>query len=135
MRGPIDFIIVSFKGPKFDGSILKELTDALGKGIIALVGLSIIYKDKEGAVSSLDVAEVGDSYVTDFVSSFPPETTEVDQDDIDETGELMENDSAAALLIIEHLWAKPLKQAILDAKGELIADGRIHPEALAELNT
>jgi len=38
------------------------------------------------------------------------------------------------VLIIEHLWAKPLKEALLKAGGKLVAEGRIHPEAEVELS-
>jgi hypothetical protein len=133
MRGPIDFIIVSFKGPKFDGSILQALGDALDKGIIGLVGLSLLAKDAEGTVTSLNVADVGDKYITDFAQKYPATQSEVDQDDIDETAELLEPDTAAGLLMIEHLWALPLKEAIINANGVLLAEGRIHPEAAAAL--
>jgi uncharacterized membrane protein len=40
------------------------------------------------------------------------------------------NDSAAALFLIEHLWAKELKQALRDANAYLIAQGMVTPEAL-----
>jgi hypothetical protein len=46
----------------------------------------------------------------------------------------MANNTSGALLMIEHLWAIPLKQAIINANGTLVADGRIHPEAAAELS-
>jgi hypothetical protein len=62
MRGPIDYIIVGFEGNKFDGSILKALGDAIDKGTIDLVALVLISKDKKGNVSTLDIANLGDSY-------------------------------------------------------------------------
>jgi hypothetical protein len=134
MRGPIDFIIVGFQGPKFDGSILKALMGALDKGVIGLVALSIIHKDAKGNVSEMSVADTGDGFATEMIESHPPQLTKADQEDIEEAGGLLENDSAAALLIVEHLWAIPLKEAITKAKGVLLADGRIHPEALAGLS-
>ncbi len=36
--------------------------------------------------------------------------------------------------MIEHLWALPLKKALIDANGVLLAEGRIHPDAANELN-
>ena len=56
------------------------------------------------------------------------------KEDIDEMGDLLENNTAAGLLVIEQLWAKPLKKALLDANGVLVAEGRIHPEAAQELD-
>ena len=43
------------------------------------------------------------------------------------------NDSAAALLLIEHHWAVPLRDAIARAGGFRISDGFISPLDLIEL--
>jgi hypothetical protein len=133
MRGPIDYIIVGFEGKKFDGKILKALSDALDSGVIGLVALSVISRDKDDNIMMLDVTEVDDGFALDFLKSHKPEKLSVDQEDIDEVADLIAENTTAGLLVVEQLWAKPLKQAILDAKGVLLAEGRIHPEAAAEL--
>ena len=43
------------------------------------------------------------------------------------------NDSAAALLLIEHHWAVPLRDAIAWAGGFRISDGFISPLDLVEI--
>lgn len=134
IRGPIDFIVVGFKGNKFDGSILRELGDAVNKGLIKLIGLSVIGKDSNGDITTLDVSEINDESIKELTSSALMDKDIIEQDDINEVSELLENNTAAGLLIIEHVWAKPLKQAITNAKGYLIADGRIHPDAAMDLS-
>ncbi|MGB4758947.1 MAG: DUF6325 family protein [Candidatus Saccharimonadales bacterium] len=135
MHGPIDFVIVGFQGNKFDGSILKALGEALDKGVIGLVALAFISKDEAGAVTVLDINSVDDAYLVDFAQKYPSSNADiVDQDDIDEMADLLENNTAAGMLVVEHLWAKPLKQAIINANGVLLADGRIHPDAASEIN-
>lgn len=69
-----------------------------------------------------------------FVEEHPLHNELVDTSDIAEVADLLEPNTAAGLLVIEHLWAKPLKKAIADAGGFLIVDGRIHPDAANELN-
>lgn len=133
MIGPVDYIVVGFEGNKFDGSILKTLADSLDKGIIGLVALSVIARDKDDNIVSLDIADLGDEYIVQFVSKYNPQQKPVDSDDIAEVADLINKDCAAGLLVIEHLWAKPLKQAIADAGGVLLADGRIHSDAVKEL--
>lgn len=134
MRGPIDYIIIGFEGNKFDGSILKALTDAIDKGIIGLIALSAIIKDEAGNVSTLNISELDDQVAVDFVQKYKPTSDQITQDDIDEVGDILVENSSAGLLVIEQLWAKPLKEAIIGANGYLIAEGRIHPEATLELN-
>jgi hypothetical protein len=134
MRGPIDYIVVGFEGNKFNGSILSALTDALDKGIIGLIAISLISKDENGNVVAVDLAETGDSYILEFVEKYKSSNDLVTKDDIDEVAELLENNTSAGLLVVEQLWAKPLKKALIDANGVLVAEGRIHPDAAEELN-
>lgn len=133
MKGPIDYIVVGFDGNKFDGSILKALGEAIENNTIGLVALSVVSKDNNGQVTSLDVAAAGDQYIIDFVEKYKPNNDVVSMDDIDEVAELLKPNTTAGFLVIEHIWAKPLKKAIIDANGFLIAEGRIHPEAVSEL--
>ena len=133
MRGPIDYIIVGFKSPKFDGSILKAVGDAIDSGVISLVALAVVAKDKKGEVTDVSIADT-DGELVAFAEKYKASDKDVTKEDIDEVGDLLENDSAAGLLVVEQLWAKPLKKAILDANGFLIAEGRIHPEAAEELS-
>ncbi len=134
MRGPIDYILVGFDGNKFDGSILGALKDAVGSGVIAVVAISFVTKDVDGVITTLDLAESGDNEMTALIEQYNPDSSLVDQEDIDEISELIEPNTSAGLLVIEHLWAKPLRDAILGANGFLIAEGRIHPAAASELN-
>lgn len=135
MRGPIDYIIVKFEGNNFDGSILKALAESIDKGVIALVALAVVTKSKDGTITKADVASMGDDYIAEFSQKYPTDEDEINQDDIDEVADLLEADTSAGLLIVEQLWAKPLKEALLKAKGTLVAEGRIHPEAAAELES
>lgn len=135
MTGPIDYIIVGFEGNKFDGSILKALSEAIDSGVINLVSLNVISKDNDGVVTTVDIDSTGDSVIVEFTEKYSTNKKgNADQDDIDEVSDLIENNCTAGMLVVEHAWAKPLKKAIMDAGGVLIADGRIHPDAAAELN-
>lgn len=133
MRGPIDYIIVGFENAQFDGSILAALSDAIDKGIIKVVALSFVSKAADGTVTTLDVAQLNDNYVVDFVQKYGVSSDSITSDDTAEVAEVLNEGEAAGLLVIEQVWAKPFKQAVINANGYLIAEGRIHPEAVAEL--
>ncbi len=134
MRGPIDYIIVGFEEEgKFDGSILNSLVEPIESGVIKLVALSFVSKDQEGTVTSIDVTEMGDDVLVEFSQKYQTENDSVTAEDLAEVGDILEDGASAGLLVVEQLWAKPLKKALLDAKGFLVAEGRIHPEAALEL--
>ena len=124
MKGPIDFIIVGFNGANFNGSILRELQESVENNTINVIALAVVAKDSSGVVTRLSAQ---------FLSQAASNEQLVNQEDIDEVGELLENDSAAGILIIEHLWARGLKKAIINANGYLIAEGRLRSDVINEL--
>jgi uncharacterized membrane protein len=150
--GPVQLIVLGFEHPEFHGEIIAELErlkekdtvrviDALAvhkdaDGEIEVVHLSNLTKDeaielgsKVGALVGLGIegeegmhagAEAGAEAAADGVSVFSDEEA---WDVVEE----IPNDSAAALLLIEHHWAVPLRDAIARAGGHRISDGFISP--------
>jgi uncharacterized membrane protein len=133
MRGPIDYVVVAFDGNNFDGSILEELEKQVEAGVIDVLDMALLMKDENGELTSISVQNTEDEVVTTFITSNGITGDLIGDDDLDEIGELLDNNTSAGLLIIEQLWAKGLKEAIIDAGGKLLIDGRIHDEAAAEL--
>lgn len=131
MRGPIDYIIVGFEVNNFTGEILKELEAASKNGTISVLALALIARDNEGNVAALSVT---DDETLRLIAGFDLDQNLISDEDVAEVGDLLEDNSSAGLLIIEHLWAKGLKKAITNANGVLISEGRIHPEASKELD-
>src|SRR5213083_267279 len=156
--GPVQLIVLGFSHPEFHGEIIAELErlresdtvrviDALavhkdaegeievqhlsnlskdeaielGSKVGALIGLGI--EGEEGAIAG---AEAGAEATTEGVHMFSDE----------EAWDVLEeipNDSAAALILVEHHWAVPLRDAIARAGGFRIGDGFISPLDLVEI--
>jgi hypothetical protein len=61
------------------------------------------------------------------------------EDDVQKLGSEMPEDMTAGVLVIEQLWAKGLKKALLDKNAVILAEGRLHPDvveaAVEELET
>jgi len=129
MLGPIDYIAVSFKGNNFDGSVLDALAEAVDSGVIRVIDLLLIVKDHDGSVTLAEIEDQGEdlkglSKSLGNIGALPLLT----EDDAIKLATEMKNDTSAGVLIIEHLWAKKLKKALLDKGAELTAEGRIHPD-------
>jgi hypothetical protein len=87
----------------------------------ALVGLGI--EGEEGMVAG---AEAGAEAAANGVTVFR------DEDAWDVIGDIPA-DSAAALILLEHQWAVPLRDAVMRAGGFRLADGFISPLDLVEI--
>jgi rRNA maturation endonuclease Nob1 len=132
MLGPIDYIVVGFVGNNFDGSVLEELKKAAENGIIRVVDLLFVIKDEDGNVT---MAEIEDQHeeLKEVAKAIGHEgdLPLLSEDDVEKLGAKMDNDTSAGVLVIEHLWAKGLKTALIDAGAFLIDEGRIHPDTIA----
>jgi uncharacterized membrane protein len=156
--GPVQLIVLGFEHPQFHGEIIAELErlkesdtvrviDALAvhkdaNGEIEVQHLSNLSKDeaielgsKVGALVGLGIegeegmiagAEAGAEAAEDGISAFSDE-------DAWDVIEEIPNDSAAALVLIEHHWAVPLRDAVARAGGYRISDGFISPLDLVEI--
>jgi uncharacterized membrane protein len=54
----------------------------------------------------------------------------LDRDDIDEIADLIPRGTAAAFILLEHLWAIGLKEALRNSNGAVIAHGWLTPATL-----
>ena len=96
-------------------NLTKDEAIELGSKVGALIGLGI--EGEEGLEAG---AEAGALAAADGVEIFSDEQAWDVLEDIP-------NDSAAALLLIEHHWAVPLRDAIARAGGFRLSDGFISP--------
>jgi hypothetical protein len=140
MIGPVDYVVLGFEGNNFDGSILRELTKAVDNDTIRVLDLLFIMKDKDGAVVEAEFEDQSDEFKEMFGNLDRADDMPLLSDsDVEKIGRQMDKDTSAGVLVIEHIWARDLKKAVLDAGGMLLADGRVHPEAvetaLADLST
>ena len=132
MLGPIDYIAVTFKGNNFDGSVLEALSKATESGVIRVVDLLLVIKDAEGHVEMAEFEDQEDDLkevakLLGHKGDLPLLT----EDDVQKLAAQMSNNTSAGILVIEQLWAIPLKEALLHVGGQLLAEGRIHPDKVS----
>jgi len=157
--GPVQLIVLGFKHPDFQGEIMTELERLHENGTVRVIDALAAYKDAEGELevehlSNLagdGASEVGSAIGTvligmGFEGEEWTETAAIagaetvaagggvrplDQPDGWDVLEDIPNDSAAVLVLLEHRWASPLRDAIVRAGGFRISDGFISPVDLA----
>ena len=136
---PIEVLVLHFPGNEVSGGVLPELERLVQNEVISIIDGVVVRRDDEGDdLTILELAEVGDD---DDAAKLAALLDQVDalisDEDIDELADGLAPNSSAAVLVFEHTWAKPLRDAITDSGGELAANFRIPAlvveEVLAEL--
>ena len=158
--GPVQLIVLGFNHPEFHGEIIQELErlresdtvrviDALAvhkdaDGELEVAHLSNLTKDEAielgttiGALIGLGIeGEEGMMAGAEAGAEAVAEGNGVHVFTDEEAWDVLEdipNDSAAALILLEHHWAVPLRDAIARAGGFRLSDGFISPLDLIEI--
>ena len=156
--GPVQLIVLGFDHPEFHGEIIAELERLRDNDTVRVIDALAVHKDADGAIEvqhlsnlskdeaielgtkigalvglgiegedgMLAGAEAGGEAAADGARVFSDEDAWDVIDDIP-------NDTAAALILVEHHWAVPLRDAVLRAGGFRIADGFISPLDLVDI--
>jgi uncharacterized membrane protein len=150
--GPVQLIVLGFSEPNFHGEVIAELERLHETDVVKVIDALAVYKDAGGEVEiehlsnltqeeavelgtvigaliGLGVegeagieagAEAGAEAARQGISIFD------EGEAWDVLGEIP-NDSAAALILLEHHWAVGLRDAVFNAGGFRISDGWISP--------
>jgi len=118
--GPVEIVTIGFEEGRFDGSILEELTKVVEAGTITLIDGVVVRKSGE---HEYDLAEL--SEIPELHAIAARVTSVLTDDDVDTVAEDLPVGSAAAVLVFEHTWVLPLRDAIVDAGGVLLDTVRI----------
>jgi uncharacterized membrane protein len=150
--GPVQLIVLGFQNPDFHGEIVGELERLRESDTVRVIDALAVYKDAAGEVEVAHLSNLSDEEATELgskVGALIGLGIEGDEgldagaqagaeavadgihvfsdEDAWDVLEEIPNDSAAALILIEHHWAVPLRDAIAKAGGFRIGDGFISP--------
>jgi hypothetical protein len=130
--GPIDFIALEFKGNQFKGEIFPEIMNLVNKGIVRVIDMVIVQKDADGRVTHREMQK----HDKNVLAVFDPLEAEINGmiqvEDIEMIGEKLENNTTAAVLLFENLWAVNFVKAVENANGRSVMHVRIPHEVVVE---
>lgn len=129
--GPVEYLVVAFEGNHFKGELIPALTNLLDRGLIRILDLAVISKDAAGNVLLFEASELPDE-VSQTLASLEGEHDDLlSEDDLLIAAEDLENNTTAAAMLFENVWAARFAQAIRNADGEVLLNVRI-PNAVVE---
>ena len=118
--GPVEYMVVAFPSNNFKGDIVAELEALVNAGTIRILDLAFVTKDADGEVAAFELED----FDSDAGRAFQRLQAEigdlVNGDDLEAVGEELDPTSSAAILVWEDVWATRLRDAIVDAGGELL---------------
>ena len=132
--GPIEVLVVGFPGNRFNGEILPELERLVEAGTIDVIDGLLVRKEADGTVSFVEFAELGADDETSALGRVIHQLESlISDEDVQELTDSLEPNSSAAILVFEHTWAKPFRDAIVESGGILTGEMRLSGLAVDEL--
>jgi uncharacterized membrane protein len=157
--GPVQLIVLGFNHPDFHGEVISELERLRESDTIRVIDSLAVYKDADGELEVEHLSNLTEQEAIELGSKIGALIgLGIEGEEGAEAGaiagaeqaaeegihvfsdaaawdvvEEIPNDSAAALILIEHHWAVPLRDAIARAGGFRISDGFISPLDLVEI--
>jgi uncharacterized membrane protein len=155
--GPVQLLVVAFDEPNFTGAIIEELNRLRESDLIRLLDVLVVNKHQDGTVTATQVSDLSVAQAEDVGAligaligvGFDGEDGMeagaimgaeagadghlIPEDEMYDVADTIPPGSAAALALIEHVWAGPLRDAIAEAGGTPVSDSWVHPLDLVEV--
>ncbi len=131
--GPLEYIAVGFDEVNFAGKIMPELNALREKGVIRLLDMVFVRKNAMGDVKILETNDLEETESEMFRPFLDNMLSMFTEEDVMEIAGSLENDTAAAVVLFEHIWATGLKKSVKEAGGFLIAQDRVSQQVIEEL--
>ncbi len=150
--GPIQIVLVGFETTdRFRGEIARELADLRGRGMIRVLDARLFNRAESGQLTEVDLNPVladppakpdraiahllgangaGGNGGTRTPSEAFAGTVGFALEDLRRLTDEIGPGDHAAVVLIEHVWAARLRDAVLDAGGRLLGQGYLTPEVV-----
>jgi uncharacterized membrane protein len=156
--GPVQLLAIGFNSPDFQGEVLDELSRLRESNAVKVIDALLVYKDEEGDMAVAKASNLTEDESVEFGAKVGAliglgaagedgfmagaelgalageEGLDIFSGDTAlEILDALPNDSAIALVLVEHHWAVPLRDAVWRAGGFNLASTMIKPRDLVEL--
>ena len=154
--GPIQVMVFGFdRTDQFRGQVLEQLVNLRGRGLIRLIDLFVAAKDPSGELIAVELNDLTEKESVEFgkvigkllgkqkvtagqaaavvverTLAAAAKTVGLDYRGIAQAVKNLRPGKAFGVLMVEHVWAIPLRDAIREAGGVPLAQGFLTPEAM-----
>jgi uncharacterized membrane protein len=131
--GPLEYVVITFEGNHFTGEILPELRALRNQDVVRVVDLLFFQKDAQGRLTAREFSDLTEEEAMPY-GPIAGDMLDVFSDtDVEAAASDLPNNSAGAILLLEHTWALRLREKILKAHGTVISAGLVPQTEVEDL--
>jgi hypothetical protein len=137
--GPVQILVIGVDHPSFTGEVLAELSRLRAAGIVRLVDVLLVTRNDDGTFETLEapagLAASSGELAAALLGASNGEPSDVAEDNADRstisTWSLADSvpiGATAAVALLEHLWAAPLRDAVQRVGGRPLEETWLAPD-------
>ena len=132
--GPVEVLVFSFPGSQFNGGIIPELEKLTSSGTITVIDGVFVTRDQAGDITFVEFDQLAENNAASRLASLLDQIESlISDEDILELADGLAPGDSEAIIVFEHTWAKPFRDAIVESGGILTGELRLPGLAVDEL--
>ncbi|MDD1707341.1 MAG: cysteine peptidase family C39 domain-containing protein [Methanoregulaceae archaeon] len=153
--GPLQLVNIRFEGAILPYDVMKPMDAILNRELIRPIAYLVLNKEMDGTIGVLEGGDMKEEEAVEIdailgyligLGAGGPETAEtyakvaeqravehtfgVSEGDLQRMAEELPPNSSVILLILEHIWAKKIKEVLANHGGSVTSQGMITPDML-----
>jgi hypothetical protein len=129
--GPVEIYLIGFAGERPGPEVVGAIRDLVATETVNLLDLLFVTRSLDDELTVVEIEEVADAYGLNDL-----EVAEIGlagSEDVDDLAEAVLPGTSAAVLVVEHVWAREFAQALARAGGVVLQSERIPAPVVNEL--
>jgi len=132
--GPVEYAVIAFPGNRFNGDVVPALSELVDSGTVHIIDLVFVHKDADGILTIGELEQLDAELGAVFAELEGDIDGLLSEEDLSDISALLSDNSSAAVIVWENLWAERFAAAVRASGVQLVDSGRIpHEVALAAM--
>jgi hypothetical protein len=133
--GPVELVVLGFPGSRFSGEIQPRIQELVDQNIVSIVDALLVMKDDRGEVTLFELEELeeADPELRALHACVQQELDLISDEDAEVFAAELDPGSSALAIAFEHTWMRPVREAVINSGGVLVADVQIPAQVVNEV--
>ncbi|PZV14064.1 MAG: hypothetical protein DCF22_09545 [Leptolyngbya sp.] len=131
--GPVEMLCIKFPNSFIKDEIASALKALVENKTIRIIDILFVRKSESGEVTMTEIDEMEDvdhSILDPIIADI---SGLIAEEDVQTIAQSLDNNSFAALMLFENIWATTFRDAVLKADGQLLLSERIPSSVIEEV--
>jgi uncharacterized membrane protein len=130
---PLDYAVIEFPGNQFKGEIAPEIYRLVEEGLIRIIDLVFISKDKQGNFTLLELNDLTDEQYSQFAPLTEHLAPLFTAEDVASLAASVPANSSALAVLWQNVWTEKFRRAVANANGKVRVHERVPADVLNEV--